>query len=408
MTSAAAAAEQERLAALAAYDVIGVEGDDPIVADLQELCEAAAIVAGMPSAVVNLIDERFQHQVAAFGATATECERDVAMCQTTLAGGVDVFLPDASQDEAYATSPWVDGRLGRIRGYCSTILRSPAGHLIGTLCVFDERPCEISDAQRRVLAVLAGQVVDVLELRLRTRQLAQVGAELARSTDRLASLVGTVSHDLKAPITAILGFTELLGDMDEIASDPTAAAYLGRCSSAARRMLAMINDLLAYARVGRELSLTANPIEPLVAQIVSDLGPTADATVTAAGDDVIADRSQLRALLQNLIGNALAYRGEQPCVVRVTSARVDDAVVVRVVDNGPGIPRESRTDVLRPLVRLRKDVPGAGLGLAVCARIAAAHGGTIHLDEAPGGGTAVVVTFPAEALAGAAGSSRRR
>lgn len=397
MTSAAAAAEQERLAALAAYDVIGIAGDDPVVADLQGLCEAAAAVAGMPRAVVNLIDARFQHQVAAFGATATECERDEALCQTTLARGEDICVPDASAVAAYASSPWVDGRLGSIRGYCSTILRSPAGHIIGTLCVFDEQPREVSAQQRRVLSVLAGQVVDVLELRLRTRQLEQVGSELTRSADRLATLIGTVSHDLKAPITAILGFTELLGDMDDIASDPTAAAYLGRCSSAAKRMLGMINDLLAYSRVGAELSVTANPIEPMVAQIVSDLGPAVDgATITADGDDVIADRSQLRALLQNLIGNALAYRGEQPCVVQVTSARIDDSVVLRVVDNGSGIPPERRTDVLRPLVRLRKDVPGAGLGLAVCSRIATAHGGTIRLDEGLDGGTAVVVSFPAK------------
>jgi signal transduction histidine kinase len=400
VSSAAAAAEQERLAALAAYDVIGVDGDDPVVADLQGLCEAAATVAGMPNAVVNLIDARFQHQVAAYGVSAAECERDEAMCQTTLARGHDVYLPDARQDEPYASSPWVDGRLGSIRGYCSAILRSPAGHALGTLCVFDEQPRELSEQQRRVLGVLAGQVVDVLELRLRTRQLGRAGAELARSTDRLASLVGTVSHDLKAPITAILGFTELLSDMDEIAADPTAAAYLARCSSAARRMLGMINDLLAYARVGAELTLVANPIEPLVAQIVAELGPPADATVTASGEPVVADRSQLRALLHNLIDNALTYRGAGPARVRVTSARVDDDVVLRVVDNGPGIPADSRTEVLRPLVRLRKDVPGAGLGLAVCARIVAAHSGTLRLDDAPDGGTAVIVTLPAAALAG--------
>lgn len=401
MIHTAAAAERERLAALAAYDVIGVDSGDPVVADLRRLCEAAALVADVPCAVVNLIDDRFQHQVAAFGVTAFDCAREDSMCQTTLARGRDVCVADASLDAAFACSPWVDGRLGAIRAYSSTILRSPQGHAIGTLCVFDDQPKEISPAQRRVLAVLAEQVVDVLELRLRTRQLQQASGELARSAERLASLVGTVSHDLKAPITAILGFTELLGDLEDVAADPLAANYVARCSSAARRMLAMINDLLAYARVGSELALVRTPVEPMVAEIVSDLGAAAsDATVHAHGVDIVADRTQLRALLQNLIGNAVTYRSDRPCEVEVDSARIGPNIVFRVSDNGSGIPADRRTDVLRPMVRLRKEIPGSGIGLAVCARIVAAHGGLMRIEDAPGGGTVVVVSLPATPLAG--------
>ncbi len=267
--------------------------------------------------------------------------------------------------------------------------------------MFDLAPRAISPAQQRVLDVLAEQIVDVLELRLRTRQLQQAGAELAGSADRLAALVGTVSHDLKAPITAILGFTELLADMDEIAGDRAASDYVARCRSSARRMLAMINDLLAYARVGDELALVRTPLEPMVAEIVSDLGAAAaDARVRAHGVDIVADRTQLRALMQNLIGNAVTYRSDRPCEIEVDSTRVGSDVVIRVVDNGSGIPADRRADVVRPMVRLRKEIPGSGIGLAVCARIVAAHGGTMRFEDAPGGGTAVIVTLPADALAG--------
>ena len=387
--------EQERLNELAAYDVIGADADDPVVADLTALCETAATLVGVSKAVVILFDDRLQHQVAAFGVDPKDCARDESMCQTTLAGGRDVYVPDASSDPAYADSPWVDGTLARIRFYCSAILRSPSGHAIGTLCVFDDEPREISDQQRRTVGLLARQVIDVLELRLRTREAERAHAELARSTDRLAEFAGQVSHDLKAPITAIIGFTELLSDMDDIADDPTIRAYVGRCSSAAKRMLAMIDDLLAFARVGGTLRQVANPIAPLVAEVVADLGPAAlDATITASGADVVADTSQLRALLQNLIGNAVLYRGDDPPVVEVVSDEVRDNTILRVIDNGSGIAPEHREEVLRPLVRLRKELPGAGLGLAVCVRIAAAHGGTIRMDSAPGGGTSAIVTLP--------------
>jgi signal transduction histidine kinase len=397
MIGSAAAADQQRRAAVAAYDVIDVVRDDPVIKDLDGLCEAAADMVEARCAVVNLLDDRFQHQVAAYGLDPTPCRLDESMCQTTLADGRDLYLRDASTDVRFADSPFVTGRLGAIRFYCSTILRTPTGQVVGTLCVFDEQPRDVSDRQRRALRLLADQVVDVLELRLRTRQLERATAELTRSQDRLASFAGQVSHDLKAPITAIIGFTELLEDMDAIAQDPTAVAYIGRCSSAAKRMLAMIDDLLAFARIGGSLVPVSNEVVPVVAQVVADLGAlAADAEVRASGPDVVADRAQFRALLQNLIGNAVRYRDDRPCVVTVTSDRLGPDTVISVADNGSGIPAERRAEVVRPLVRLRKDVPGAGLGLAVCTRIAAAHGGSLRLDEAPGGGTVAIVTFPGE------------
>jgi signal transduction histidine kinase len=393
MTDSTSAAQ--RRAAVAAYDIVGVVRDDPVIKDLDGLCEAAAGIVDAGCAVVNLLDDRFQHQVAAYGTDPTPCRLDEAMCQTTLAEGQDIYLRDASTDPRFADSPFVSGRLGTIKFYCSTILRSPTGQMLGTLCVFDDAPLEISARQRRTLRLLADQVVDVLELRLRTRQLERATEELTRSQDRLASFAGQVSHDLKAPITAIIGFTELLEDMEPITQDASAQAFVARCSSAAKRMLAMIDDLLAFARIGGSLLPVPNELASVVAQVVADLGPAvADAEVSASGPDVVADRAQFRALLQNLIGNAVRYRDDRPCVVTVTSERAGRDTVLRVTDNGPGIPAERREEVLRPLVRLRKDVPGAGLGLAVCTRVAAAHGGTLRLDEAPGGGTVAIVTFP--------------
>jgi signal transduction histidine kinase len=279
--------------------------------------------------------------------------------------------------------------------YCSTILRSPDGHAVGTLCVFDENPREVSPPQVAGMQLLARQVVDVLELRLRTRQLEHSAAELSRSQDRLASFAGQISHDLKAPITAILGFTELLNDLDLVIEDPSATAYVGRCSSAARRMLGMIDDLLAFARVGATLTSRPIALDTIMPEVLEDLdGVVTEATVTWSGVDVVADQAQLRALLRNLVGNAIAYRGDRPSTVQVVAERVAESMVLRVIDNGPGIAAEHRDDVVRPLFRVRKDVPGAGLGLAVCVRIAAAHGGTLRLGETPGGGTTVTVVLP--------------
>jgi signal transduction histidine kinase len=292
----------------------------------------------------------------------------------------------------------VDGRLGAIRAYCGVILRNPAGLALGTLCVFDERPRLLEAHQVRGLQLLARQVVDQLELRLRTREVERSHQLLAVSQGRLAAFAGQVSHDLKAPITAILGFSELLGDLDAVAGDPSAAGYVERCASSARRMRAMIDELLAFARVGGSLTAARVDLASVMAEVLDDLAPLPDdATVEWAGPPLIGDRQQLRALLQNLVGNALNYRDPAvPALVRVITERTDDGLVLRVTDNGPGIPPDRREDVLRPLVRLRTDVDGAGLGLAVCVRIAAAHGARLRVEDGPGGrGTTMTVVFRA-------------
>lgn len=398
-SAASAPAEQERLAALAAYDVVGLDAGDPVRADLDAVCELAAGVLGVRNAVVNLIDDRVQHQVAAFGVDPTDCRRDESLCQTTLAAGHDVAITDAAADARYADSPWVDGRLGRIRRYASAILRTPAGLAIGTLCAFDDTPGDISTAQRRGLRLLADRVVGVLELRLRGRQLEDANEQLRRSQDRLAAFAGQISHDLKAPVTAILGFAELLEDTESVAADASAAAYVQRCASAAGRMLAMIDDMLAFARIGATLEVAPVPLGSVVPEVLADLdGDLGDADVTWSGPDLLADRVQLRAVLQNLLQNALVYRGEAVPRIVVSTEVVGPETVLRVVDNGPGIPAGSREEVLRPLVRLRKDVPGAGLGLAVCVRVLQAHNGSIRLEEAPGGGTAAIARFPGVAV----------
>jgi signal transduction histidine kinase len=244
----------------------------------------------------------------------------------------------------------------------------------------------------RALQLLAGQAENVLELRLHS---ARAHAELDRAQERLASFAGQLSHDLKAPITAVLGFSELLAELDAVAADETARGYVARCVSAARRMQATIDELLAFARIAAAEAIQPVALDTIVPEALEDLGEAArSARVSWSGPDMLGDPGQLRALLCHLLGNAISYRGDAPCVVTVSTERTEGGLVLRIADNGPGIPPESRNDVVRPLVRLRTDVPGAGLGLAVCARIATVHGGSLTVGETPGGGTTVTVDLP--------------
>jgi signal transduction histidine kinase len=236
----------------------------------------------------------------------------------------------------------------------------------------------------------------MFELRIRTDILTRTNAELARSQEHLAAFAAQISHDLKTPLTATLGFAELLTELPSVVEDPLAARYADRCRSSSRRMLEMIDELLGYARFGGTLQPRWVALDEVLPPVLEDLGELAQrGTVRWFGDDVYADPGQLRSLLQNLVANALTYTREGvPPEVVISSLDTPIGGELAVVDNGAGIPAARRADVLLPLIRLSTDVPGTGIGLATCNRIVTGHGGVLQMGDTPGGGTTVTVVFP--------------
>ena len=391
-------AEPHRLTAVADYLAARPDAEQ-----LTAVCDLAALICDAPIAAINLIDASSQFTFTAFGAEPQICAKEDSMCATTLAYGEDVYLEDAGADPRFAHNPWVDGRIARVHLYAATVLRTPDGAVVGTLCVLDpatdrQQPSPYERERRqRVLASLGQQVVDIFELRLRSDVLAHANAELARSQEYLAAFAGQVAHDLKTPLTATLGFAEMLSDLPTVAADPVAAEYVGRCLSSSERMLKLIDGLLGYARLGGMLQREPVRLDEVLPDVLQDLGELAErGTVRWSGDTPVpADRLQLRALLQNLVCNALSYgRPDVPPEVAVSTADTPIGVELVVADNGCGIPADRREEVLQPMTRLRTDVPGTGIGLASCQRIVAAHGGILQLGDTVGGGTTVTVVFP--------------
>ncbi len=396
----AADRERDRIAVLREYGIparlpiqLLTGADEETLAGFTQL---AAELCGVRRAVLNLIDDRYQYQLAAYGFSPTITDRDDSMCDLPLRLGEQLVVADARQDPRLASNRWVTGELGSVRFYAASPLQSPGGHLVGTLCAFDSEPGSLTAGQRSALRTLAAGVIDVLELRRRSDQLRQTVAELARSHRQLAAFASQLSHNLKTPLTASLGFSELLQDHPAVQQDPTALDYANRSVSGGRRMMTAIDQLLSYASVGGTPRREQVPVTGLVEQVLAELGPLAEgAEIRCDVTSVVADPVQLRVLLANLIGNAVQYRNPTGrCEVAVTVAATSWGHELRVVDNGPGIPPEQRPAVLRPLVRLDSDSEGTGMGLPTCERIVAAHGGTVSITDTAGGGTTVCIRLP--------------
>jgi signal transduction histidine kinase len=380
-------------------------GEAPALRDAQargaldNLVRLAASLCGVPYSVVNIITRGQQLQIAAAGTDPGICSREDSMCAAVFLAGGTTVVRDASQDPRFAANPFVTGEIADVRFYASVPLETSSGLVLGSLCVFSSRPELPTLEQISLVEVLARQVVELLELQHRTLQLNDALAELRRSNAMLAEFAGRVSHDLRSPLTAILGYVELAEDDPGIQPDHPSADYLGHIGSGGRRMLATLDDVLDYSRADGKLSRERLSLLAVTAEAAQDLGADLGLAsgILCEDAEVFADRSQLRTLLQNLLANSLNYQNPGQGL-RVIVRAVPGALgtTVQVADNGKGILPSERRKAMEPLVRLNRpgDGPGTGLGLATCRRIAQSHGGELTIADTPGGGVTVSVSFP--------------
>src|SRR5262249_22728500 len=205
-------------------------------------------------------------------------------------------------------------------------------------------------------------------------------AELARSNEDLQQFAHVVSHDLREPLRTVSGFCRLLRDRYRGRLDASADDFIDFAVDGAARMEQLINDLLAYARVGTRGRAFRPPDSGAVFdRAAANLGKA----VEEAGAEVargplpvvVADESQLTQLAQNLLANAIKFHGPQPPRIRVTAERDGGGWRFAVRDNGIGIPPAGVGRIFGVFERLHapSEYPGTGVGLAICKRIVERH-----------------------------------
>ncbi len=383
------------------YDVLGT----PPSRDLQALVDLAAQVCGVPMAAINLLTTHEQHMVATSGVERSVCDRQDSMCAVVAEVPDTVVVADASRDARFADNPFVSGALDRVRFYASAPLVTPEGIAVGRLCVFDTSPRDLGKAQQEALGTLAVRVIDILELRLRGRQLeaslqelTAVRDELQRSNRHLSRFAEQVSHDLRTPLTAILTNAELLCEepaVDDHGLQPMVEGIL----RSGRRMGDLIHQVLLAARLGDRPGFVPTPLGEVFDRVLDDLAPTLAQTAAqvevAELPTVVGNPDLLYAVGLNLLTNALKF--VRPGVVphvRVAAERRTGGWRVSITDNGVGIDAMDPQEMFLRFARGTTDVHGTGLGLSTTKRIVETHGGSVGLEPAPGGGTTAWFALP--------------
>ncbi|OAN45598.1 hypothetical protein A6A04_06790 [Paramagnetospirillum marisnigri] len=244
---------------------------------------------------------------------------------------------------------------------------------------------------------------DVTEQREAARAIQKGLEDLERSNAELEQFAYVTSHDLRQPLRMVSGYLALIQRRMGDTLDPDIKDFIGFAVGGAKRMDALIVDLLDYARIGRG----DIPFEPLpLADVLADVRANLDMAVQDAGGELVVsgsplvvagDRSELSRLFQNLIGNALKYRSpERAPRVEVSWTQEGDRAEVAVADNGMGIAAEDYDRAFGIFKRLvtGDQVEGTGIGLAICKKIVERHGGRIWIESEPGVGTTFRFTLP--------------
>jgi light-regulated signal transduction histidine kinase (bacteriophytochrome) len=246
--------------------------------------------------------------------------------------------------------------------------------------------------------------------RVAEQELAHKVEELARSNQDLEQFAYVASHDLQEPLRMVAAYTQLLSERYRGKLDEQADKYIHYAVDGATRMQTLIQDLLSYSRAGRQgTELTPIDTSITVKSALSNLTAAVQESGAVVNIEalpkVLANGPQLQQVFQNLIGNALKFRGADAPIVNISAQQQNGEYIFAVADNGIGISQGAeRIFTIFQRLHTREEYPGNGIGLAICKRIIERQGGKIWIEPHSGPGT--TFKFSLQAAAKPAASDR--
>jgi two-component system, chemotaxis family, sensor kinase Cph1 len=254
---------------------------------------------------------------------------------------------------------------------------------------------------------------DISARRRAEEDIRQKVAELMRSNQELEQFAYVTSHDLSEPLRMVASYTQLLERRYSNQFDQDAREFMGYIVGGAQRMKQLIDDLLLYSRAGR-LNVQMKPLaldhalDDALANLAYAISTSGAVIERSPLPRIVADKSGMTQVFQNLIGNAIKFRAENTMpVVRVQAEETGTEWLVSISDNGIGIAPEHFQRIFIIFQRLhgRSRYEGTGIGLSICKKVVERHGGRIEVASKPGQGTTFRIHLPKNPPQAAAGAT---
>ncbi|MEG4496390.1 MULTISPECIES: PAS domain S-box protein [unclassified Microcoleus] len=303
------------------------------------------------------------------------------------------FMDEAEQQQALAL---VERRKQGIGEQHEFKFKSKDGKDIWT----DMSTSPVMDSQGNLLSCCA-LVYNITDRKQAEQQMLQLTEDLKRSNEELEQFAYVASHDLQEPLRAVTSYTQLLAQRYQGNLDDRADKYINYIVDGATRMQQLINDLLAYSRLGtrghefEEADCNA-AVEKSLCNLQIAIAEKKAAITCEAMPTVMADESQLVQLFQNLIGNGIKFCRQDIPLIHIAARRQESEWLFSVRDNGIGIDPQYADRIFIIFARLhsRRQYSGTGIGLAMCKRIVERHGGRIWVESQEGKGATFYFTIP--------------
>ncbi len=387
--------EKERIKALKEYGLLDTNPEY----DFDNITNLIAKICNVPISLISLLDNDRNFFKSHFGIQTSQSPRDISFCGHAILENNEIFIVEnALNDDRFKDNPLVKN--SKAIFYAGVPLVNPDGFKLGTICVFDHKPRELTDVQKASLIALAEQTVYLLELRKKNNLLEKYQTELQRRNDTLSKFAHLVSHDLKSPLANITSLTRLLREENlEILSNDSEMYldYIEESSSTLRNYIDGIlnfyksDELLESQKMDISLKRFFREIEDIL--ITDDI--TFDHPRKGSLQNV--NKLALMQIFLNLIDNSLKYNLNEKREVFVNYTEEADFYRFSITDNGMGIDLGVQEEIFNLFkttgIKDRNGKNGTGIGLATVKSLVSKLGGIISLESELGKGSIFTFTI---------------
>jgi signal transduction histidine kinase len=389
--------ETERLAALASYNLLDTIPEDAF----EELTLLASQICQTPVALISLLDDKRQWFKSIIGADILETPKEFAFCAHTIVETTDIMVVnDARRDHRFAENPLVTGD-PNIVFYAGVPLINDEGFALGSLCVLDLQPKELSEEQIKSLKILARQVLTQMELRKKLQLLEKANEQLLETNTFIRKFATTAAHDIKNPLSSILLTSQALQMRLKNTGDDKSRNLVALTLNSSKRLLTLVDEMMAYSTapallLSGQQSLDLNK---LLKNVVSLLDVPHNVTVNMPKIDhtLVCSSVALEQIFINLLTNAVRYNDKPQGVINILFREEHDRYSFKVTDNGIGIAAKDLDKIFEKDVTLnvtdRFNKKGNGLGLNTVKLLIDKLEGSIHAESKLGEGTTFIFSI---------------
>ena len=387
--------EDKRIKALQSYEIMDT-APEPVFDSLLDL---VADICEVPVAYISFMDGERQWYKSKRGLEIDEFPQEGTFCNTTLKQNDPLIVPNLTDDPRFKDSPFVTDD-PKFRFYAGAPLTHPDGLNVGTVCLVDTKPRELTELQKNTLQIVSKQIITQLELQKKNRDLTQIANDLKQhqdtlvQTEKLASLgrmAGGIAHELNNPLQVLNNYMELVSvrarkiDHKEEFND-----IVKNSKNTIFRMARIIQTMLSFVKTRRNATIEEVSLLSLIddtLMLLSERLANYGGTFKTQWDvdnqlKISCNPVEISQVLINLISNAIdASRSHEKPTVDLIVHKNEDDLVFTVRDNGEGIPDELLQKVKDPFFTTKEVGKGTGLGLFIGHQVAERMGGKLEYSR---------------------------